>query len=90
MQNSPIDERDTLLDAIDALEHEPSADVGVAAARLARRYLDNIDDLSEKERALLTAAIASSSNGSAADEGCSLARAGFVSIWMRVRERAPE
>ena len=86
MQTSPIDELDTLVDAIDALENEPSADVGLAAAKLARRYVENIDDLSESETALLSAAIARSAAG-AHDEACSPALAGFDSLWSRVRER---
>ena len=94
MQNSPVDERDTLIDAIDALEHEPGAEVADAAVRLARRYLDGISDLTGRERALLTAAVARNSESSTAskrasepDETCSLALAGLSAIWLRVRER---
>jgi hypothetical protein len=81
MQTSPIDELDTLVDAIDALENEPSADVG-----LARRYVENIDDLSENETALLGAAISLSAAGNH-DEACSPALAALTSLWRRVRER---
>lgn len=89
MQNSPVDERDTIIDAIDALEHEPCAEVAGAAARLARRYLDGIADLTDREHALLTAAVAqdSSTGPSGASETCSLALAGFFALWLRVRER---
>ena len=88
MQNSPLDERDTLVDAIDALEHEPGPEVANAGAKLARRYLDVISDLTDHERALLTAAVERNANGpSGADETCSLALAGLFSLWLRVRER---
>jgi hypothetical protein len=86
MQTSPIDELDTLVDAIDALENEPSADVGLAAAKLARRYVENIDELSENETALLGAAISRSAAGNH-DEACSPALAALTSLWRRVRER---
>jgi hypothetical protein len=85
MRHSPIDELDTLVDAMDALEHEPSADVGLAAASLARRYLRNIGDLSDTERANLSAAVLAEPN-----EACSLALTGFVSLWLRVRKRTPD
>ena len=76
-----VDERDTLIDALDALEHEPSAEVGLAAAILAERYLESILDLTCTERALLSAAI----ERSATPDGWASAYAGFASLWARVR-----
>ncbi len=64
--------------AIEALENEPSADVGLAAAKLAR-YVENIDDLSENETALLGAAISRSAAGNH-DEACSPALAALTSL----------
>lgn len=86
MQHSPVDERDMLVDAIDALEHEPSAEVADAGVRLARRYLEGIADLTNSESALLNAAV--ESKGSGFHETCALALAGLVALWLRVRERA--
>ena len=85
---SDADERDMLLDILDSLEHEPSEEVALVAARLARRYLDNIDDLSEAETAsLIAAANADDARGSAWT--CSRAHEGMLSLWLRVRERDP-
>ncbi len=92
MQNSPVDERDTLIDAIDALENEPCDEVAGAAARLARRYLKGIADLTDREQELLTAAAEQDSSRfattgpSRASETCSLALAGFFALWLRIRE----
>jgi hypothetical protein len=87
MQNSPVDERDTLIDAIDALENEPCDEVADAAARLARRYLDGIADLTDREHALLTAAVEQdSATTGPSGATCSLALAGFFALWLRIRE----
>jgi hypothetical protein len=67
-----------LIDAIDSLENEPSADVGLAAAELAR-YVEYIDDMSEDETALLGAAISRSAAGNY-DEACSPALAALTSL----------
>ena len=71
------DERDMLVDILDSLEHEPSEEVALVAARLAGRYLENIDDLSETETASLLAAASADARGFAWT--CARAREGMLS-----------
>lgn len=82
------DERDMLVDILDSLEHEPSEEVALVAARLASRYLENIDDLSETETASLLAAASADTRGFAWT--CARAHEGMRSLWLRVRERDPD
>lgn len=77
------DERDMLVDILDSLEHEPSEEVALVAARLAGRYLENIDDLSEMETASLIAAASADPRGFAWT--CARAHEGMLSLWLRVR-----
>jgi hypothetical protein len=79
-----VDEYDTLLDMLDLLEHQPSSGVGLAAAKLAERYMDCILDLSVNERALLTTAIEKKMTSAGADS----ALVAFKSLYLRVRGRA--
>jgi hypothetical protein len=88
MSDADADERDMLIDILDLLEHEPSEEVALVAARLAGRYLENIGDLSEIETANLTAAANEDARGYAWT--CASAHAGMRSLWLRVRERVPD
>ncbi len=80
-----VDEYDTLLDMLDLLEHQPSTEVGLAAAKFAERILDSVADLSVTERALLSTAIEKAKTL----EGWESALAAFRCLYLRVRERAP-
>lgn len=82
----PADEYDTLLDMLDMLRHESTAEVGLAAAIFAARILDSVADLSETESAFLTTAIEQSTN----PVGWESALAVFKLLYLRVRGRAPE
>ena len=81
-----VDERDLLLDMLDLLEHQPSGEVGLAAAKFAERILDSVADLSVTERALLSTAIEKAKT----PEGWASALVVFESLYLRVRGRAPD
>jgi hypothetical protein len=80
------DDYDILLDMLDALEHQPSTEVGLAAGIFAERILDSVADLSETESAFLTTAILQSTSRVGRD--CALVA--FKSLFLRVRGRAPD
>jgi hypothetical protein len=80
-----VDDYDTLLDMLDALEHESGGETGRAAAIFAARILDCVADLSVTERALLSTAIEKAKTR----EGWESALAAFRLLYLRVRERAP-
>ena len=82
----PADEYDTLLDLLDKLQHEYSAEIGLSAAIFAARILDSVADLSETESALLTTAIEQSTSQVGQDS----ALVAFKSLFLRVRGRAPQ
>ena len=81
----PADDYDTLLDLLDALENQFSAEVGLAAAIFAARILDSVADLSETESAFLTTAVEQTN-----PVGWESALAAFKLLYLRVRGRAPQ